>query len=43
MIVMQINVCMKGFANWPQFIMGLFETRKWVITTKEFLNVFQEL
>ena len=43
MIVMQINVCMKGFANWPQFIMRVFETRKWVIITKEFLNEFQEL
>ena len=31
------------FSNWPQFVMRDFETRKWVLITKEFLNVFQEL
>ena len=31
------------FSNWPQFVMRDFETRKWVLIIKEFLNVFQEL
>ena len=38
------NKCVhERFSNWPQFVMRDFETRKWVLITKEFLNVFQEL